>query len=988
MAKRQPSKEIITLIGPGTPTKQSKTSNYQEQPDAGQHDDQGFFNDSGFSERDSQENGRPMQLGGSNTNVSSLTHCRDEDFSGDSDHQHEENLPEELRVIRVDEDSNEASIVEASSITGVNQRHFAENVQYCPIAIGPDAAKQQKKEKKRRKNEGFNSEDEESTEERILKQSCALLNSGGGLLVMKITDFQSSTTKANALDNFWKTIEPKLMSLVKPSRYDDIFDRREQSDEILLFINAPPHICTIKYNLSLPGDSRVLEASYHETVDLLIKETQQGRKRKHPNVTVPLTKLPEVPEVFTHKEIILNLKESKQIQFKHFTSKTFLDSKNRSQREDITKQVSAFANADGGVILLGVKDDGEVCGLDLGENGKDCIERNLQKNVIEKMHWSLDPVRNTHWNLKFFPVSGREANAIVAIYVAGMRRSGGVFSKNPKSFKLLQGKDGQQSLHRLDFEEWKQRMLSREGLQSNSRAAQDLLSKFQTMHISKGHLLTVKQEVQRIKDAFFVGGAGFPVFPEGFETTLSPEVQSVIHKIQKKCSGYRNRGLLVASRSWMGNTGGTPMEGVICDLLVISRNMGGLHLLTLCHSDADDRFLNYSREAARSIKVSLVKDGACREKFYISPHVVSCMEESDIKLESCDGRYPKGYNLESSREKLNEVLKSMVIILASVPSTLSNKLGVSIMNLLTKEQFKLVHQQIEVNRELWIKGVAGTGKTLVAVEFMRELHRREKLRKSEILCVCENEGIANQIRESDVCNVVCRQTFMWVQFPDVKHVVMDEVHNYEQPIGTESWHQKARKLVRQHDPAKPGYLWFFIDRCQSNHTFPAGLPPESEQKPQFTLTKVIRNSHKIFSHSKDYVPDNDVKNSLEMGHDFEGEDVKVICYSRSAISQIDVVYKTLDRLLNEGYRKGDIAVLFKKEACIPRQLSFHFESATENDSESIVVSTVLKYSGLERPVVVLVDIDNGIIRGRKKTLLIYGAVTRGMVKLVIIRCES
>ena len=188
------------------------------------------------------------------------------------------------------------------------------------------------------------------------------------------------------------------------------------------------------------------------------------------------------------------------------------------------------------------------------------------------------------------------------------------------------------------------------------------------------------------------------------------------------------------------------MEGVICDLLLVSRNMGGLHLFTLCHSAADDRFLTYSREAARSIKTSLVKDGACREKFYISSHVVSCKEDSVIELESFDDRYPKGYDLKVSREKLNEVLKSMVIILASVPSPLSNKLGVSIMNLLTKEQFKLVHQQIEVNRELWIKGVAGTGKTLVAVEFMRELHRREKLCKSEILCVCENEGIANQIR--------------------------------------------------------------------------------------------------------------------------------------------------------------------------------------------------------------------------------------------------
>jgi len=244
----------------------------------------------------------------------------------------------------------------------------------------------------------------------------------------------------------------------------------------------------------------------------------------------------------------------------------------------------------------------------------------------------------------------------------------------------------------------------------------------------------------------FVGKVGFPVFPKGFESNLSREAQLVIQKIQKTCSEDRKRGLLVASRSWLGNTGGTPIEGVICDLLLISRNMGGLHLLTLCHSATDDRVLKYSREAARSIKISLKEDGACREKFYISSHVVSCMEKSVIPLVSCDSRYPKGYDMKFSREKLNEVLKALVIVLASVPSTLSNKLGVSIMNLLTKEQFQLVHQQIEVNRELWIKGVAGTGKTLVAVEFMRELHRREKLKKSEILCVCENEGIANQIR--------------------------------------------------------------------------------------------------------------------------------------------------------------------------------------------------------------------------------------------------
>ena len=101
----------------------------------------------------------------------------------------------------------------------------------------------------------------------------------------------------------------------------------------------------------------------------------------------------------------------------------------------------------------------------------------------------------------------------------------------------------------------------------------------------------------------------------------------------------------------------------------------------------------------------------------------------EVGLPVPDDRYPKSYDLLTPREKLNEILKAMVITVAAVPSTLSSKLGVTIFNLLTKEQFHLVHQLAETNEELWIKGVAGTGKTLVAVEFMRELKRREKTTK-------------------------------------------------------------------------------------------------------------------------------------------------------------------------------------------------------------------------------------------------------------------
>ena len=245
----------------------------------------------------------------------------------------------------------------------------------------------------------------------------------------------------------------------------------------------------------------------------------------------------------------------------------------------------------------------------------------------------------------------------------------------------------------------------------------------------------------------FVVEDRFPVIPHCFESNLPQEAQNVIKEVRRKCSRAHNQGLIMASHSWLSKLKGRPVEGAICDLLIVSRNLGGLHLLTLCHGDDDDgKVLEYSRKVARTIKTRLVRDGACIQKFYVTPHVVPCTGTKTELAFRPNTWYPSSYDLRGPREKLNDVLKALVIILAAVPSALSSKLGVTFMNLLTKEQFQLVHEQIEINRELFIKGAAGTGKTVVAVEFMRELKRREKLKNEEILYICETVGIANQIR--------------------------------------------------------------------------------------------------------------------------------------------------------------------------------------------------------------------------------------------------
>lgn len=228
--------------------------------------------------------------------------------------------------------------------------------------------------------------------------------------------------------------------------------------------------------------------------------------------------------------------------------------------------------------------------------------------------------------------------------------------------------------------------------------------------------------------------------PSGAVSNLPKAAKYVITQIQGMLAQGGSQGLLLVSRSWVRNV------GLICDLLLVSQDFGGLHLFTLCKPGSEENVIQYSLTTARNLKKSLVLEGGCKEKFYISNSVVPCSARTKMDSPCANKQYPELYDMAHTPEKLNNILKALVIVLAKVPSMLSNSLGVSFMNLLTVRQFQLVHEQIEYHRELWVNGPAGSGKTLVAVEFMRELRLRdEHLKKDEILYVCENKGLRQQV---------------------------------------------------------------------------------------------------------------------------------------------------------------------------------------------------------------------------------------------------
>lgn len=863
----------------------------------------------------------------------------------------------------------------------------------------------------------------------VAKGICAVLNSGGGVVKLKIAD----STNLKKLDTFWQTLQNKwLDKLITRHTYDKIFDRYDERlsmGEVFLFIKALDHWCTLKFNLFLASDAKVLEASYEETLKILL-DRATGKKKDYCRISLESLDL-SLPKEFVHKEA-LKLPESKKRQYKHFPSdKPLLDDNSCTQRQAIAKQISAFANASGGTILLGVEDDGKITGQDLSspKNKKDDVERRIQ-SLIREMKWPCICEKKIHWNVKFYPVKGKESWFIIGIFVAGLR--GGVFVKNPESYELSTGEDGQEKVLKLDFSRWKKQMLrSKDVLQLESRALQEVTRKLKLSSLSKGCLVSVKGSTEKILESFFKVEAECPISPKGFEENLPQEAQQVAKEIQKLSSVGYTHALLVGSRSLLASVSkkdegvreSLSVDGVICDLLLFNSKKGGLHLFTLFNPDKDNKQVRaYSFTTAKILKKLLVVQGGCAEKFYITPHVVPCHSqevEQQIGPIFPDNRYPKSYDLAQGRNtKVNKILESLVNVLAVIPSALSSKMGISLFNLLTKEQFELVYQEIDRSRskELWIKGVAGTGKTIVAVEFINELRRRDpSLQNENILYVCENAGLKRQISEFEVCKCLCRKDFMLMSEEEaakVKHIVMDEVQSFRDAdlrSGGVNWLQFARKLVRQRSCGVRelvqeqscgagelvqeqsfgdlGYLWLFIDNHQINHHYPTGIPPEEVQKPYFTLTQVVRNSRNIVNYAVAKLNHVGEAPKFEMGHDFDGEKVSIKTYPAGL--QIPFLKEVVKSLLNEGYCKEDIAILYGKQEVIPIDLEEKLDvgeivQAEENTSKHLVVSTFRKFSGQERPVVILVNLSESLPFNSRPYQSIYCSATRAMVKLELL----
>lgn len=291
--------------------------------------------------------------------------------------------------------------------------------------------------------------------ELIIRDCCALLNAGGGVLEMPIANFKKLTNVHHDLDKFWQGIESKLITLIERQLYADVFDRKfdASSGEVHLFLKGKPnHIYTRKLYLFSFGDSGSYKASYDQVKKVMTK--------KHANLKGTFTDLPTFCEEFVNGERC-GLPEGKQIQLKHYESKQIFDPhSNHKQCDTLRRVMSSFANGTGGIIVVGVTDDGVAKGQNLEGDSKEAVVERVN-TLINRMIWppNVNPVQGEHWDIKFFPLRGKDNYFVIVIYV--VRVSGGIFMKLPEYLEFQPCEGGsKEQVRELSFDEWHHRMVS------------------------------------------------------------------------------------------------------------------------------------------------------------------------------------------------------------------------------------------------------------------------------------------------------------------------------------------------------------------------------------------------------------------------------------------------------------------------------------------------------------------------------------------------
>ena len=313
------------------------------------------------------------------------------------------------------------------------------------------------------------------------------------------------------------------------------------------------------------------------------------------------------------------------------------------------------------------------------------------------------------------------------------------------------------------------------------------------------------------------------------------------------------------------------------------------------------------------------------------------------------------------------------------------------------EQVALLNYLEEQNNAI-INGLAGTGKTVIAVEKAR----RHSEKKEEVLFLCYNvflkdylkdhypypfvsyytiDGLACKICETSTADYVLLKEHLETMFFEgsfpYKHVIIDEGQDFGREEIEEEDLIELLKVNAVGDDSRGGSFYLFYDKnqmVQSNR-----IPKYIEEADcKLTLYRNCRNTENIALTSLRLLGSDKTPKLLPgalLG------DLPEILYAESKEETRSFVNALIDKYLESGYK--DITILTCKTENNSILSEYANESKYTYKKGFVRFTTCRKFKGLESDAIIVVDIDKNTF-GSEGEQLMYVGTSRARIKLACI----
>uniref|UniRef100_A0A2K6C7T3 Schlafen family member 13 n=1 Tax=Macaca nemestrina TaxID=9545 RepID=A0A2K6C7T3_MACNE len=419
----------------------------------------------------------------------------------------------------------------------------------------------------------------------------------------------------------------------------------------------------------------------------------------------------------------------------------------------------------------------------------------------------------------------------------------------------------------------------------------------------------------------------FPVPPGHLQYT--PE------GVNKQASATFLPGIVILSRSW-----------------AVDRNLQekpeSSHPHSLhCSKGAGCRGPDYCTRTAFTLKQNLVNVGGYTGKVCVRAKVLCLSPESSAEALGGTGTWKP--------------------CCQSLSDCLARTSG---LNRSTAQQYEIFSKNLRKNRELFVHGLPGSGKTIMAMKIMEKIRNVFHCEAERILYVCENQPLRNFISDKKICQAETRKTFMRGYFDHIQHIIIDEAQNFRTEDGY--WYWKA-KTITQREKDCPGVLWIFLDYFQTSHLGRSGLPLLSAQYPREELTRVVRNADEIAEYIQQEMQRIIENPPVNIPHGYlailsEAKWAPGVSGNKKIIKNwtmeqiVTFVADTCRFFFERGYSPKDVAVLVSTtrevehywhelSKALRKKRVVGLSDASDMSGDRIVLDSVRRFSGLERNIV-------------------------------------